>query len=349
MDGYDENGNNSADAADSTRQAIFTPEAVTPPTDQALNQPVTTGSVVEPATIRLSHPSMPNETGDIVLRTEGGKFNKKWLVVVAIALVVLAVLLVVVSNLTRTTGSKRIAKLFEEYEQIVVDGPDDATEETIAIDIEEAQAGDENKNEYEGITAEDDWFIFDGAGALVPLERIEYVNNLQEKYDTFQKAVLEYVDTLGTAEEISEVKDTLESYSDLLAYVTYMLNVSDMEEELQNIYLNNGLQPAQSYIGEKTIPSDDELLSVAYNSVSEFLTARINTLSFYAQNNCIDTTDIDEACISLLYDSDNPEYLALIDDETISYEELDANFETIKTLFYGMTRNIKSLAEDIDA
>jgi hypothetical protein len=328
-------------------------------------QTITSSGVPAPA-LRETPQNYPGgsvvaDNGDIVIENRKTRKNKAWVIAAASMAAIILVVIAAVTAIRPNSGS--LAQAFAEYRSLVVDGPViEEIEETLAAvdeDGEEDGAGVEVSGSAGDVTGTDDaeaaedqdvmdaWFIFDREQLLTPEGRTNYFGKLKESYGSFAE---QFESSTGLEDGAKDIlRQSLSAYSGTLDGVILMLGVSALEDEMLEKYLDGGHNTAVSYVGQAVPDLDeDDPRRTAYSGIQNYLVSLAAMYDVYAANSCLVDGEVDMACVSGLYDSEDQAYLSALGENNTQYDNMESAFDTLKSIFYTQTEEIYGMLGEKD-
>lgn len=337
-----------------------------PPTSETDRSPsfpqtITSSGVPAPA-LRETPQNYPGgsvvaDNGDIVIKNGKNRKNRAWVIAVASMAAIILAVIAAVTAIRPNSGS--LAQAFAEYRSLVVDGP-------VIEDIEETPAAVDKDGEEDGMDGEvsgvadaddakaaegqdvmDTWFIFDGEQLLTSEGRTNYFGKLKESYGSFAE---QFESSTGLEDGAKDIlRQSLSAYSGTLDGVILMLGVSALEDEMLEKYLDDGHNTAVSYVGQAVPDLDeDDPRRTAYSGIQNYLVSLAAMYDVYAANSCLVDGEVDMACVSGLYDSEDQAYLSALGENNTQYDNMESAFDTLKSIFYTQTEEIYGMLGEKD-
>lgn len=227
--------------------------------------------------------SEAEQAGDVVVDNGTPKKNSKLPIIMAIIVLVAVVVGLVGYAATKITEpredgetseeAKTPLELFQSYADYAKNGP-------------QTDGSDNNQ-------ADERWYIDDlysEEASAVAID--EYVTELKTRYDSF----------LGKNDR-EDLAEGLVAHQQLLDTVVIYYSLDKINNELANIYMNDGDSVAQKYIKDLTplASNQDEestgVLGLAQGLEYDYLNARLNVLRYYKAGGCIKNAELDDECI----------------------------------------------------
>jgi len=245
--------------------------------------------------------------GDIWIGRRHG-LNKKWLIggIIGIVLVLIIILLVIFLPQSGTTGLGGTFSVYRNY--LKYGSADEANDAAIS---------------------EEEWYLFEAKSLLTEEEYSDYVGKVRDSYDAF---VSELEQTEADNQEIFLQKAQLQGEE--LEFILLYLDLDDIENELQEAYSANAGANLANLIEQKTASDgSSEFITSARSELKTYLDQTAALLNIYQQNGCIADGYVDLSCVSGLDESGNPAFIDASAQQVISYDNLTATYDDVKSAF----------------
>lgn len=286
------------------------------------------------------------EHGDIILNGGRGGRKKlsKGLIIGIVVAVVLLIVGVVVAAIFAMSGSRRAAVVekFNAFSTYLNTAPISLMQES-GIEIGESDEQEISQN----------WSLVGLLdSSLSESFKEKYFNNLEQCFTDFLAAQAE---ANVQSDDLSRLSSLLDQYQSLFLAVTGYASRDLIVNHLVEILVDDGMDGAQTYIDERfPIVEIDEsqtqqpIYQVINSYMAAYLGAKLDMLSIYEENGCIQNYAVDYACSTEL-DASNRDFASASQNANLYGDLLEGLSQVLNDLLKNETENLRVLVEAIYA